>query len=275
MKMISTYIATNYKIGTSTGFPHWDITFNDADFQTISGYAWLEGPFSLILDIDATAALYPVYFGIELVGISGSVSITDSAQIAFCPRGERKTISSGSVPQLAHIIGTFNKIIIHCYGYSAGEALLTKVALRIGPPRPIADTPAFIGRATMANEPGMYGTATGSLVATGGMIDGTLFQLEVPQANGIRFRFVSINIIIPPTPSYAGDIEVLLVLTDRYGATFAILAFLRSELEKYTSFIFPHEFIFDVGYTLQATVSNYNPALAYTVRYTITYQEIY
>jgi len=275
--MIDSYKISTFKSGVDSGVPHWLITFDGTDFQSMTGFALIEGPVSILIDVDATLTKYPIYCGIEVTTIERAISIADSPQIGFIPRSERKLITPGSVPQLAYITGTISQVIIHCYGYAKTEAPLTKVSIRIGPPAPFIATGNVIGRATMANEPGFIATLVNSTAFTNvaaGSVGTTIASYLVTLANGIRIKFKSIQVHLSATPSYSDDLMVYLSIIDRAANTYRIARVFSSD-ERIVSFTYPSELILDVGYTLMINADNRNTTTTYSVGYDLCFEGIY
>lgn len=273
--MITAYQSTNYKAGVNSGLPRWDITFSEADFQAVVAGAWIEGPFSLQIDVDASTLDYPILIGVELQGISGTISIADRTHIAFISR-ERRVVTSASVPQLAYIDGIYNKIIVHCYGFLTTDATKCKVSLRLGPHAIISAPQEMIGRDTMAFDPGTYFSNGGlsNLIIAANSTGTSLFSINVNTLSAIRFKFVTIQLFLYPTPSFAGDIEAHLQVLNR-ASTIYTIARIASKRDEMVTYSYPGSLTLDAGYTLQCLVDNYNPAVQYKLGHNVTYLEVY
>lgn len=274
--MLDSFKTSGYKVGVPTSVPQWDITFTSTDFQAMTAYATITGPISLIVDIDASGTGYPTYYGIEIRTVDRSLNITDAPQVAFVPRNERKTVSPSSVPQLAYITGEITSIIIHCFGFASADASSCKISIRIGPSAPLTAPVAPIGRSTMVVDPGViFGSGNGVITSIPAATNGTnILTFNISTVSGIRIFFHSIQIILGATPSYAGDLIAHIEVVNRVAQTLE-LAQVPSNDDIQTTFIYPFDFVLDVGCTLLINVDNLNTDVAYNAQYAVFYSHIY
>jgi hypothetical protein len=275
--MIDSCKSSGYKNGVNGAFPRWDIIFDGGDFQDMTGFSTIEGPVSLLIDVDASACTFPTYYGIEVLTVDRSINITDSPQIAMVPRGEKKVITSGSAPQLAFITGTITSVIVHCFGFLSTEAALCKVSIRVCPAARLTAPANAIGRATMANEPGTHFGGVGAPIVTSipAASTGTsVLVMPIGLSAGLRRKFKAIQVHLAPTPSYPNDLIVRILILDRTSTIFRLVR-VYSKVDGIHSYVYPQELILDAGYTLAIDADNINAANAYNVEYDLSYEDIY
>lgn len=272
--MIDSFKTSGYKAGAVGSIPAWDIVFDGVDFQAMTGYATIVGPISLIIDVDASLVSFPTYYGIEIRTVDRSISLTDNPQIAFVPTGERRTITSGSVPQLAHITGEITAIIIHCFGFTALDAQFCKIAVRVGPTAPLTAPLTLIGRGSMVLDPGVIFGGSGSQSIAANTSNVNLFTLVVPAVNNIRYRLTSVQITLAATPSYAGDLIGHIRVVNKSLTTLEVLTG-TSDTDGKRTYIYPVVIILDLACKLLIEFDNLNPAVAYTAQYAVYFELIY
>lgn len=267
------YYITPHKAGVNGPLPQWDITFTSVDFNSLSGRAYIEGPFSLIVDIDASSMAYPLLFGIELRSVGKSVSVGDRTHIGFAST-ERRVIGPASVPQLAHIEGVYDSIIVHCFGYLSTDAANCRISLRIGPSAIISAPQPVIGRDSVVYDPGVYFTVDTTQVILPGTANNILWSINANALAGLRFEVKSFSITLPITPSFPMDLIGWFEVITKFG-TIEPFSYVYSSDEQPITFLCTDKIILNLGYTLRAMVNNVNMGLSREVRSTVLYGTIY
>lgn len=204
-------ITTVAKTITPTSYTPQTVEFAGTDFQCATGYARLEGPWSLRINTDNAEYTTPagaynaaVYIGVDVILQGGVVRVGERAQLAFCAAGSAISISGSSVPQLARIDGIVEAIRVIVYPLATNNGLQR---IRV---QPVLDAPfapvgslAYIGSDAQALEPGGSVGVQSSTTYAG---YGGGITVATPAASvGTRHRVRWCAISITPTPG-AGDV---------------------------------------------------------------------
>lgn len=246
------------------GTYQYDVVFNYNDFSVATGFAQLQGPLSLSIDIRNNAQSV-WYIGVIIERDIGTITIADRTHIAGIDVLSTATISSASIPQLARIDGIITKITIRISVFDSvfyTPAGISTIALRIDPPSPVISPPLYLGKDIKIQEPSYHqsfylsgqavpaGSAVYTIVDTGAMT--SPFRFKVKAVQGYLF----------PTPSFPGDTHLTARIT-RFDGVITELFEIYSDCDRYMREFYVDEFVLNIGERLQILCDNFNSSKAY------------
>lgn len=170
--------------------------FTAVDFSTTGGYATIEGPLSLTLDVTNASNNTALYVGITIQTLTGQINVADRTHIGFCPPSKTVTLSPASVPQLGYISGTITSITVTLYyvfSFVVTGVGTTDVQLTYDSAQVVVGPQPLIGIDTRAYAPSILNSTYAYVTLPTGSIGTTIVEAVTSAAYNARIRIKSIH----------------------------------------------------------------------------------